>query len=112
MLFWGVSEKHGISVSVNDFVIRAAALALKEVPEANGNALNSGLCFWKGEWRICLFSCSSQQSMMVACAAFWDDNAGDRVANKSIDICVAVATDKVNIINASSLPTPCSFTSL
>lgn len=45
MLFWGVSEKHGISVSVNDFVIRAAALALKEVPEANGNALNSGLCF-------------------------------------------------------------------
>lgn len=54
---------------------------------------------------VFVFLLCSQQSMMVACAAFWDDNAGDRVANKSIDICVAVATDKVNIINASSLPT-------
>lgn len=45
MLLWGVSEKHGISVSVNDFVIRAAALALKEVPEANGIASNLALCF-------------------------------------------------------------------
>lgn len=34
---WVVADKHGISVSVNDFVIKAAALALKEVPEANGN---------------------------------------------------------------------------
>lgn len=50
---------------------------------------------------VFVFLLCSQQSMMVACAAFWDDNAGDRVANKSIDICVAVATDKVNIINAS-----------
>lgn len=31
------AERYGISVSVNDFVIKAAALALKEVPEANGN---------------------------------------------------------------------------
>jgi pyruvate/2-oxoglutarate dehydrogenase complex dihydrolipoamide acyltransferase (E2) component len=32
----GCTDKHGINVSVNDFVIKAAALALKEVPEANG----------------------------------------------------------------------------
>ncbi|KAG6548622.1 hypothetical protein Mapa_009776 [Marchantia paleacea] len=56
-----MKEKHGISVSVNDFVIRAAALALKAVPEAN---------------------------------AFWDDKAGDVSSNKSVDISIAVATDK------------------
>jgi pyruvate dehydrogenase E2 component (dihydrolipoamide acetyltransferase) len=56
-----LKEKHGISVSVNDFVIKAAAMALSEVPEAN---------------------------------AFWDDKVGDRVNNKSIDISIAVATDK------------------
>ncbi|KAG0610589.1 hypothetical protein M758_7G077600 [Ceratodon purpureus] len=56
-----LKDKHGISVSVNDFVIKAAALALKEVPEAN---------------------------------AFWDDKAGDRKNNKTVDISIAVATDK------------------
>ncbi|CAK9271134.1 unnamed protein product [Sphagnum jensenii] len=56
-----LKENHGVSISVNDFIIRATALALKEVPEAN---------------------------------AFWDDKAGTRVKNNSIDICVAVATDK------------------
>jgi pyruvate/2-oxoglutarate dehydrogenase complex dihydrolipoamide acyltransferase (E2) component len=30
------AENHGVSISVNDFIIRATALALKEVPEANG----------------------------------------------------------------------------
>jgi pyruvate dehydrogenase E2 component (dihydrolipoamide acetyltransferase) len=56
-----LKENHGVSISVNDFIIRATALALKEVPEAN---------------------------------AFWDDKAGTRVKNNSIDICVAVATEK------------------
>ncbi|KAG0558778.1 hypothetical protein KC19_10G053700 [Ceratodon purpureus] len=56
-----LKEKHGVSVSVNDFIIKAAALALKEVPEAN---------------------------------AFWDDKVGDRVNNASIDISIAVATEK------------------
>ncbi|KAL2653614.1 hypothetical protein R1flu_021742 [Riccia fluitans] len=56
-----LKEKQGISVSVNDFVIRAAALALKSVPEAN---------------------------------AFWDEKAGDILPNQSVDISIAVATDK------------------
>ncbi|XP_024397031.1 dihydrolipoyllysine-residue acetyltransferase component 1 of pyruvate dehydrogenase complex, mitochondrial [Physcomitrium patens] len=56
-----LKDTHGINVSVNDFVIKAAALALKEVPDAN---------------------------------AFWDDKVGDRVNNNSIDISIAVATDK------------------
>ncbi|KAH8946789.1 hypothetical protein BDL97_11G005300 [Sphagnum fallax] len=32
-----LKENHGVPISVNDFVIRATALALKEGPEANGN---------------------------------------------------------------------------
>ncbi|KAL3685541.1 hypothetical protein R1sor_003563 [Riccia sorocarpa] len=56
-----LKENQGISVSVNDFVIKASALALKSVPEAN---------------------------------AFWDEKAGDILDNQSIDISVAVATDK------------------
>ncbi|CAK9195709.1 unnamed protein product [Sphagnum troendelagicum] len=32
-----IKENHGVPISVNDFVIRATALALKEGPEANGN---------------------------------------------------------------------------
>ena len=31
-----ITEKHGIHVSVNDIIIKAVALALKIVPEANG----------------------------------------------------------------------------
>ncbi|CAK9195827.1 unnamed protein product [Sphagnum troendelagicum] len=31
------AEDHGVPISVNNFVIRATALALKEGPEANGN---------------------------------------------------------------------------
>lgn len=49
---WDFAEKHGISVSVNDFVIKAAALALREVPEANGmyslcRFAVKGACFQK-----------------------------------------------------------------
>jgi pyruvate dehydrogenase E2 component (dihydrolipoamide acetyltransferase) len=32
-----LKEDHGVPISVNNFVIRATALALKEGPEANGN---------------------------------------------------------------------------
>jgi pyruvate/2-oxoglutarate dehydrogenase complex dihydrolipoamide acyltransferase (E2) component len=38
---------------------------------------------------------------MAGCyAAFWDDKAGTRVMNNSIDICVAVATEKVGCVYA------------
>ena len=33
-----IAEQHGVKVSVNDIVIKAVALALRNVPEANGNA--------------------------------------------------------------------------
>eukprot|EP00850_Spirogloea_muscicola_P010118 SM000058S18548 [mRNA] locus=s58:497620:502477:+ [translate_table: standard] len=56
-----LKEKHSFSISVNDFVIKAVAMALKQVPEAN---------------------------------VHWDTKLEEVVANKSIDICVAVATDK------------------
>eukprot|EP00850_Spirogloea_muscicola_P017728 SM000155S01657 [mRNA] locus=s155:81577:87163:- [translate_table: standard] len=56
-----LKEKHSVSISVNDFVIKAVAVALKQVPEAN---------------------------------VHWDNKLEEVVANKSIDICVAVATDK------------------
>ena len=36
-------EKDGVKVSVNDFVIRAAALALKHVPEANASFTPEGI---------------------------------------------------------------------
>jgi pyruvate dehydrogenase E2 component (dihydrolipoamide acetyltransferase) len=49
----------GTKISVNDCIVRAAALALAEVPAAN---------------------------------AFWDANAGEAVAQKGVDVAVAVAT--------------------
>lgn len=50
-----------MQVSVNDFVIRAVALALAEVPEAN---------------------------------AIWNASAGEAQTQGSVDIAIAVATDK------------------
>lgn len=35
--FYAYLEKHGVKVSVNDIVIKAVAVALRNVPEANGN---------------------------------------------------------------------------
>jgi pyruvate/2-oxoglutarate dehydrogenase complex dihydrolipoamide acyltransferase (E2) component len=32
------TEQHGIKVSVNDIIIKAVAIALRNVPEANGNS--------------------------------------------------------------------------
>ena len=32
-----IAEQHGIKVSVNDIIIKAVAIALRNVPEANGN---------------------------------------------------------------------------
>lgn len=37
----------GVKISVNDFIIRAAALALKTVPEANASYSPNGLKLWK-----------------------------------------------------------------
>eukprot|EP00271_Cylindrocystis_brebissonii_P022435 TRINITY_DN863_c0_g1_i1.p1 TRINITY_DN863_c0_g1~~TRINITY_DN863_c0_g1_i1.p1 ORF type:complete len:579 (+),score=97.04 TRINITY_DN863_c0_g1_i1:62-1738(+) len=56
-----LKEKYSISVSVNDFVVKAVAMALKEVPRAN---------------------------------AFFDVPTGDVKMNGSVDVCVAVATDR------------------
>ena len=49
----------GTKISVNDCIVRAAALALADVPAAN---------------------------------SFWDANAGEAVAQKGVDVAVAVAT--------------------
>eukprot|EP00246_Nothoceros_aenigmaticus_P003688 TRINITY_DN1486_c0_g1_i11.p1 TRINITY_DN1486_c0_g1~~TRINITY_DN1486_c0_g1_i11.p1 ORF type:complete len:427 (-),score=57.06 TRINITY_DN1486_c0_g1_i11:712-1968(-) len=54
-------DEHGIKLSLNDFIIRAAALALKAVPEVN---------------------------------AFWDVSVQGVVPNSSIDIAIAVSTEK------------------
>lgn len=37
----------GVKISVNDFIVRAAALALKAVPEANASYTPEGLKLWK-----------------------------------------------------------------
>lgn len=45
-----IAEQHGVKVSVNDIVIKAVALALRNVPDANGNSyrilanIKLGLC--------------------------------------------------------------------
>ncbi|CAI0410785.1 unnamed protein product [Linum tenue] len=56
-----LKEKHDIKVSVNDIVIKAVAVALKNVQEAN---------------------------------AYWDDEKGEIIPCDSVDISIAVATDK------------------
>jgi pyruvate dehydrogenase E2 component (dihydrolipoamide acetyltransferase) len=38
-------EKDGVKVSVNDIVIKAAAVALKRVPEANASYTPEGIAF-------------------------------------------------------------------
>ncbi|CAA6654531.1 unnamed protein product [Spirodela intermedia] len=56
-----LKEQHKVKVSINDIIIKAVALALKSVPEAN---------------------------------AYWNDEKGDVSLCDSIDISIAVATDK------------------
>ncbi|XP_022742043.1 dihydrolipoyllysine-residue acetyltransferase component 1 of pyruvate dehydrogenase complex, mitochondrial isoform X1 [Durio zibethinus] len=56
-----LKEKHDIKVSVNDIVIKAVAIALKNVPEAN---------------------------------AYWDIAKGEIILCDSVDISIAVATEK------------------
>src|SRR6202012_4840534 len=41
------SRGDGYKISVNDFVIRASALALKKVPEANASWSDDGILLWK-----------------------------------------------------------------
>ncbi|XP_010931437.1 dihydrolipoyllysine-residue acetyltransferase component 1 of pyruvate dehydrogenase complex, mitochondrial isoform X1 [Elaeis guineensis] len=56
-----LKERHNLKVSVNDIVIKAVALALRNVPEAN---------------------------------AFWNNEKGEPSLCDSVDISIAVATDK------------------
>lgn len=56
-----LKEKYDVKVSVNDIVIKAVAVALKNVPEAN---------------------------------AYWDGGKGEIILRDSIDISIAVATEK------------------
>lgn len=56
-----LKDQHNVKVSVNDIVIKAVALALKNVPEAN---------------------------------AYWNDEKGEATLCDSIDISIAVATEK------------------
>ncbi|CAI5963861.1 unnamed protein product, partial [Closterium sp. NIES-64] len=56
-----LKDKWGVAVSVNDFVIKAVAMALAHTPHAN---------------------------------VHWDGKAGRVVSNSSVDISIAVATDK------------------
>ncbi|KAL8159699.1 hypothetical protein V2J09_001236 [Rumex salicifolius] len=54
-------EKHDVKVSVNDIVIKAVAIALRNVPEANSS---------------------------------WSEEKGEIISNDSVDISIAVATEK------------------
>uniref|UniRef100_A0A2P2LLR2 Dihydrolipoamide acetyltransferase component of pyruvate dehydrogenase complex n=1 Tax=Rhizophora mucronata TaxID=61149 RepID=A0A2P2LLR2_RHIMU len=56
-----LKDKHDIKVSVNDIVIKAVAVALRNVPEAN---------------------------------AYWNDEKGEVILCDSVDISIAVATEK------------------
>ncbi|XP_074576212.1 dihydrolipoyllysine-residue acetyltransferase component 1 of pyruvate dehydrogenase complex, mitochondrial [Curcuma longa] len=56
-----LKEQYNVKVSVNDIVLKAVALALKTVPEAN---------------------------------VYWNDEKGESVSCDSVDISVAVATEK------------------
>ncbi|CAA0814417.1 Dihydrolipoyllysine-residue acetyltransferase component 1 of pyruvate dehydrogenase complex-mitochondrial [Striga hermonthica] len=56
-----LKAKYDVKVSVNDIVIKAVAIALRNVPEAN---------------------------------AYWDSNKGEMVLCDSVDISIAVATEK------------------
>lgn len=56
-----LKEKHDVKVSVNDIVIKAVAMALKNVPEAN---------------------------------AYWNAEKGEVILSDSVDISIAVATEK------------------
>ncbi|CAL5407097.1 unnamed protein product [Camellia sinensis] len=56
-----LKEKHDVKVSVNDIIIKAVAIALRNVPEAN---------------------------------AYWDTEKGEVVLLDSVDISIAVATEK------------------
>ncbi|XP_047964701.1 dihydrolipoyllysine-residue acetyltransferase component 1 of pyruvate dehydrogenase complex, mitochondrial-like [Salvia hispanica] len=56
-----LTAKYDVKVSVNDIVIKAVAIALRNVPEAN---------------------------------AYWDASKGERVLCDSVDISIAVATEK------------------
>jgi len=56
-----LKEQHGVKVSVNDIVIKAVALALRNVPEAN---------------------------------AYWDNAKEEAQKCDSVDISIAVATEK------------------
>ncbi|KAJ4767063.1 Dihydrolipoamide acetyltransferase component of pyruvate dehydrogenase complex [Rhynchospora pubera] len=56
-----LKEQHNLKVSVNDIVIKAVALALRNVPGAN---------------------------------AFWDNDKGEAIPCDSVDISIAVATEK------------------
>ncbi|KAL5976449.1 Pyruvate dehydrogenase complex component E2 1 [Asimina triloba] len=60
-VFPDLAEQHGVKVSVNDIVIKAVALALRNVPEAN---------------------------------AFWNEEKGEATLCESVDISIAVATEK------------------
>ncbi|XP_011625993.1 dihydrolipoyllysine-residue acetyltransferase component 1 of pyruvate dehydrogenase complex, mitochondrial isoform X1 [Amborella trichopoda] len=56
-----LKEQRGVQVSVNDIIVKAVALALRSVPEAN---------------------------------AYWNDERGEPALCESIDISIAVATEK------------------
>lgn len=56
-----LKEQHNVKVSINDIIIKAAALSLRNVPEAN---------------------------------AFWNDTEGNTSLCDTVDISIAVATDK------------------
>ncbi len=49
-----VKEVHGAKLSVNDLIIKAAALALRRVPEANASFSDEGISAtagWTSAWR-------------------------------------------------------------
>lgn len=86
------SASYGVHVSVNDFIIKAVASALKMVPEANGMRLSTLSITLSYFWLICMFA----NKRSCEFAAHWDEKTGV-VSGTSIDISIAVATEKVKV---------------
>ncbi|KAK3031294.1 hypothetical protein RJ639_037306 [Escallonia herrerae] len=111
-----LKEKYDVKVSVNDIVIKAVAIALRNVPEANGvsftiSAFDAHMSVplkadmvgarADGSLGILLAHLSSTELLMSDGArapkvlyAYWNAEKGEVVLCDSVDISIAVATEK------------------
>lgn len=78
-----LADQHNVKVSVNDIVIKAVALALKNVPEVNGKILNipSFIMFLYLSWKFAYFmGCTWWAANLIILNIDKHDNCLFRVA--------------------------------